>query len=207
MSNQEEKLREEIESDAARRVDRIISRANTDAKKLMAQVETDCEKLRVERLEDARNEGEEKARAILAGIEQAERAGRLVRRERVLDDVFAAALEQLTKQPSEARRDKLIELSIEALGNLRSAAATLSVSSHDSALLDDDAVGTICKATGIDELSVQADPDVADGVSATSADGRLAFRNTFAARLKRQRNELRRDVLNLLSGDPDRTTT
>jgi vacuolar-type H+-ATPase subunit E/Vma4 len=191
---QELKLRDEILADARKKAERTVARARSEAEKLLQEGQATLAARRDTRLAEARHSADERARAILAGIDQEIRAERLRRQELVLDEIFADARKRLRALPTDERRQILAALAREAIPAVRSPSVRLLAAKADLPLLRE-LQADLLRSTRVKSLELQAAPEVEDGVIALAEDGARAFLNTFEQRLARQSAELRKQTL------------
>ena len=209
MSEHEDKLRKEILEDADRKVKRTLKRAERDAKKLVDQTRENHAKRRKTRLREAEQTAGEKERAILASIEQEKKTRWLQRQERMMDEVFENALQQLRNLDDEKRRNIVANLFAEAQKAVGTAGATVQLKSEDQKLFDN--AGDLVDAAAGDgdtaparKIDLQVNDDIGGGVIVASDDKRRIYDNTYRARLRRLRHRLRAASARILAGQ-DRT--
>jgi vacuolar-type H+-ATPase subunit E/Vma4 len=154
------------------------------------------------RLEAARRGAHERA----AEENWADRQVALESRERWMARAVALGLERLRRADAPTRREDLLDLACEAAARVGGAqlrpgqgsGVEILVAADDLALADPDwcaqVAGTI-DAT----VTVSADPAVTGGCIARSADGRLNYDNTFAARTRRFEGAWRSALSELLA--------
>ena len=195
MNEQEQKLRDEILSDAKRKAERALTRARRDADKARRQAETDQASEREQALARAGERAAVQSRAVLATVAQEVRRRRLLAREEIIERCLDEALTAAESLPAEDSRRSLGELLAEALAALGPKEVTIRVRPADLDLLSSQCLATL----GIESapLTVVADTTIAGGVVAESHDGLRQFDNTYATRRKRLRKRLR----TLLAGE------
>jgi len=195
MNEQEQKLRDEILSDAKRKAERALTRARRDADKARRQAETDQESEREQGLARAGERAAVQSRAVLATVAQEVRRRRLLAREEIIDRCLDEALTAAEDLPAEDSRRSLGELLAEALAALGPGESTIRVRPADLDFLSSQCL----TALGIESapLTVVADTTIAGGVVAESHDRLRQFDNTYATRRKRLRERLR----TLLAGE------
>ena len=195
-------LAEEILADARRHGERLLKEARAEAEKTLARAravaQAETEKTLAKAHERARQRGEMVVRA--AGQELARR--KLQAREEIVREVLAEAERRLAASSGAAYRQTIARLAAAAArelpadevvlrvggGGEKLAAAALDAEIHDA--LAGDGRNT--------RLRIELEPSAPRGVVAESADGRLRWDNTFAARLRRQHAALRRLLAPLL---------
>lgn len=132
------------------------------------------------RIRDARRQARERA----AEDDWADRQTALGAREAWTAGVLAAAHARLLDQPAAARAADLRELAREAVGRLADTECELLVAVRDAPLADEAWRRALADATG-KHVTVQASDAVEGGCIARTADGRIRFDNTYAARVRR----------------------
>ena len=200
MSEQEEKLRQEILGDARRKAERAIKRARRDAEKTLEAVRAEQDEARGKRLEAATREAEEKYRAVTAGIAYTIRRRWLLQREEVLDKLFAAMLPEIEAGEGIDRARSLRELLREALEAIGPAPVRLRLHPRDIEILDETSRAEVWRAAfGTEsspamDMDVEPDESIGRGLILESRDGRHMFDNTYATRLTRLRPVLRTEL-------------
>lgn len=181
MNEQERKLREEILDDAKRKAERTLARAKREADEARKQVATEQQAERDQALQRAAERAQAQSRSILATVDQEVRLRRLAAREEIIERSLDEALAGARGLAVADAQQSLAELLAEALEALGDGAVTVRVNPKSVAALKVDSA----------KVTVVADETVADGLIATSADGRRQFDNTYAMRRKRLRERLR----------------
>ena len=190
------KLEQEILADANARAERIVARAKNDAAKLQADLETQAERKREERLQEAKNIAETETRSILQEAEQEIKRKWLQLRETSLEKVLFQAMEQATLSSGEERAASLRGLAREALQALGSVDCQVSVAPADISMVTGEWLQDLSQglvgAEALPTFTVQADSAINGGISFLTADGSRSFDNTYASRLHWMKTELRR---------------
>jgi vacuolar-type H+-ATPase subunit E/Vma4 len=190
----------------------IVSEARAEGQDLRAQAQSKADAIRQRAKTEADQEsqrilgkaGEEAERLRAQGLATARlkaRALELKQREKLLDNVFVAAAEQL---PALQQRKDYQEI---ARGLAHEAASQLHAKKVE--LVVDEGTRKVLTAQVIDELSkaLQAEVSLGEplqrgiGVIARAADGHLNFDNTFETRLARMQGALRSAVYHILAGE------
>lgn len=207
MNEQREKIEEEILKDAEKKAKRTLRRARKDADKLLDQVHREHASRREERLAEARRQGEERARAVLAGIRQEIRRRRLRCEEAVLDEVFRRALERLRGAEDVDTEASLRALLNEAVRGVNDTALRVHLSPADLKTVGEERVtkwvAAVIGRSPETERSVEVTPDeaVCGGVIVESGDGRRRYINTYEDRLRRMKDRLRSMVRKALTDE------
>lgn len=199
----EKVLSDEILKDAATKAERIRKRAEREAKKLVTAAVQEAEADREKVLAAASRRAERAARGILATIEQEARRGLLAAREAELDKLFQAALRRLADRKGYDYPAAVAGLAAEAIRVMGAESVVLELAEADQAMATPEWLAEVRRRVGGDvSLAVAERPAPIDGgVVVRSADGRLLYDNSFAARLRRLRPELRRELAVLVFGE------
>jgi len=193
-------LSDEIINDAQKKATRAATRAERDAKKLLSQAEKKAEAVAEGVLAAARERAERQARSILATVGQEVRREELDAKEAVLDDLFRQAITRLAKREGYDYPATMAALAAEAIRAMDSAEVVLGFAQGCAAIATDEWLADVKRRVGRGvtiRIAEQPEP-IRGGLVARSADGRLVYDNSFAARLARQRPELRRQVAAML---------
>ncbi len=204
MPEPNEKLRREILEDAKRRADRILKRAKREAENLQKTARENAERRREQQLAAARTTAEEKARIILAGIDQEAQRLWTLKREEVLETVFSQALAQaetVTGAEAEEAMSSLIREAVRPFAGEKQ--ITIRLSPGDLRALTEAGVREIVcdeiPSLKPEAVTVVSDSDLPSrGAVAESADGRRRRENTLATRLRRLKESLRPQVAKML---------
>lgn len=182
-----------VEREAGAEVERLLSEARVQAEKILDQARSQAGSLREEhrqRVEAEQRLAEARARSA-ANLEAS--ALLLEAKSRALESLFAEAAGAAAKLSPGQRRKALGRLMAEAardiLGPVR-----MEVSPADAA-----AARELAKEMGL-EAEVAADPKMADGVVARSAQGSAMVLNRVSDRLMQARPLLTADIAKLLWG-------
>ena len=202
----QEVLSEEILGDARRRADREIARARTEAEKLVANAKAAAQAEMDKVLEAARARAEARRGMILRTVAQEVARGKLRARDGVLQRVLEQAGTRLQDLSGEQYRRSVISLALEAVRQMPADSFVLKVSVPPGGALDANALASEIKerlrADGrADSLSVELVPHASRGVVIESADGRMRWDNSYDARLRRLRPDLRRFLFPMLFGE------
>ena len=215
---------------------RIIEGINADAKKQAEELLDEARKMADERLSfakgkaekiirDAGAKAEEQAestrRTILSGINVAMKREQLQAQDTLLTTLLAQATGKTASLIGTPEyRDILIQWITEAAAGLGAAAATVNASAPERQLIDDALLAEAAQRaeSALNHtvtLTLSGDPPLAgQGVVVTAADGRTAFNNQVATRLRRNEGAIRNRVYDALfssgketAGTPGETDT
>ncbi len=211
MNDQETKLREEIEQDAAAQAAELLTKARAEAEAVAAKAVEESAALRRAELAKAEALAEARCRAILSGTGTEAKRRWMLRREDVIASALADGLKRAESAPDAERAPALESLLAEAVAGFAPAADGLVVSARpaDAALLTPQLLAAAAKSAGLAEAAaatwtVVAESALAPGLVVTAPDGRRRSDQTFAARLVRLRPELRMQVAELVRAAADR---
>ena len=195
--NSPEILCEEILADARHESEEIIRRAQEGAQALLAKATTESEKVRVDRLHQARAEASRRKELMLATVPV--EAGRLrsARVEALLQSVCDEVRRRLLTREGFEYRETIIELAAEAVRQMAGEAFVVKLSPADRADFSVGLAEKISQRVGRSPLSVAISDDTTvtgGGVLVQDTDGRQVWDNRFMARLGRLWPDLRRQI-------------
>jgi V/A-type H+/Na+-transporting ATPase subunit E len=190
----------------------ILSEAEAEAKQIKADAEAKAEAIRLraqqqaeaeraEILQRASAEAERLRSQVIATTQLKARTQQLEYREKLLDQVFAAARQQLPTIKQWSDYDTIVlRLLREAIVQLKAEQATVKVDSATQTRLSAEAVA---KLAGELKVSLQIDGALKQGtgVIVETSNGRMHYDNTLETRLNRLQNILRSPVYHLLMGE------
>ncbi|HEY88908.1 MAG TPA: hypothetical protein G4N98_04120 [Thermoflexia bacterium] len=195
-------LRKIVMAEAQSQAQKTLDEARAQAAKMRQQAEGEAEKHRSAILQHARD----KAAALRAGAQataqmEAQKL-KLRRRERLLEQIYVQAEEQLPSLPErEDYPERMFSLVREAVQSLPEA-ATLLVRTDVATVkaLSPAKLAALGRELGV-ELRAGESLDSRLGVLVMTEDGRRTYDNTLAARLERLRDILRTSVYRILMGE------
>ncbi|MBM4038932.1 MAG: hypothetical protein FJ290_10495, partial [Planctomycetes bacterium] len=192
----EKVLSDEILKDAATKAERIRKRAEREARKLLDAAAREAEAARDKVLDVARRRAERAAQSILATVEQETRRDLLAAREAELDGLFEAARQRLADRNGYDYPAAVAALAAQAIQAMGAGRVTLELAEADRALATEAWLADVRRRVGRDvAITLAQQPAAIDGgVVVRSADGRLLYDNSFAARLCRLRPDLRQEL-------------
>ena len=192
----EKVLSDEILSDAKRKADRARKRAEREAKKILAEAGKKADEAAERTLDVARERADRQAQATLATVAIEVQRDLLETREREFDKLFDAARQRLADKARYDYPAALAALAAEAIAAMRTDDVVLALSSDDRPIATDAWLADLLRRVGRDvKTTIAEEPASIDGgLIVRSADGRLLYDNSFAARLTRLRPDLRREL-------------
>lgn len=189
-------LREEILADARRQSGEIIQRARQEVEALLAEAAADANKLRQERLDQARAEAARRRELILATVPV--EAGRLrsARVEELLESVHDEIRRRLTARDGFDYRESVAALAAEAIKQMHGTAFIVKLSAADRAAFGDELAREVIRRVGQSlNLTVSNDATLKEsGAIIEDAEQRQVWDNRLLARLERLWPELRRQI-------------
>ncbi len=195
-NHQEEKLRQEILSDAKLNAERIVARAKNEAQKTIDAAQAEVDKKREERLHEANEDTEAKCHSIMLDVQRESTRHWLLQREKCIDDMFQEAVRQAAETTGEAHEKSLRQLAEEALAAIGPAQMRVVFNSKDAAIITESWLCAIAEsvfgqmATKVSFILAPAD-DAPAGIAFATTDGARTFDNSYAARLRNMKDTLR----------------
>jgi vacuolar-type H+-ATPase subunit E/Vma4 len=189
-------LSDEILADARKKAEREAKRAERDAKQILSRARKQADAATDKVLDAARERAERQARSVLATVEQDIRRDLLEAQEAVLDGIFRQALDRAETRKGYHYPQAMVALAAEAVAAMDADEVLLGFADGCDRIATDEWLADVTRRVGRPvALRVADEPEAIDGgVVARSADGRLVYDNSFAARLARLRPALRREV-------------
>lgn len=165
--------------------------------RIRAAADAEVEAIRTAAYGEGEAHGQRQIAKLLAVTEADSHKQLLWTRERLIDDVLAVVRGRLADFPAlPDAADLLVDLIREGLQRVPPGPVTIYLPSEYGPLLDDDRRAAL--ATGGWTLTVVERAIPGGGAIVETGDGRLLFNNSFDARLRRQRDGLRRLIVRLL---------
>ena len=195
MSESLEKLRNRILSDARLKADEIIREASQKADQIRNEAREKAEREASEILARAEAEAEAARRSIISSRIRANRLKLLEERNKIVQSVLADVEERLSTVATTGNFQEVVKrLATEAIDAIGSDHATLKIgfpkTSRDKFNLPADALPKSATVVYDEKLAEEL-----GGIVASDSEGKIAYRNTFRARLDR----LDRELLTLVS--------
>ena len=181
-----ETLISKIKTDAEKDANHIINDAKKQSQQMIQQAETEAKKEAEKILENGKVEQANIKRIKVSQAQQEAKRQRMQAKERIIDECFQKALEQLRNLDDETYMQM-----VETLIKQASAYMPGSFSIYTSKPLDE----TIAKKHNI---PVKGNVEASGGVILVSEDGHITIDNTFEGILKRKKESIRVQVGKLL---------
>jgi vacuolar-type H+-ATPase subunit E/Vma4 len=190
----------------------ILSEAQAEAQQIKADAAAKAEAIRqraqkqaeVERAEIMERAGQEADRLrsqVIATTQLKARTQLLERREKLLDQVFSTARQQLHNIENWSDYDEIAHhLLREALQQLKTTEAIVQADETSQKLLTDGLAEKVSKELNI-SIKIGAPLKTGVGVVVGSSNGRMQYDNTLETRLSRLQNVLRSPVYHILMGE------
>ncbi len=194
-------LSRSILTDAQAEADKILEEAKAKAESVKRRAEEQARAERAQILEDATRESERLRGQVIATTQLKARTQILENREKVLNDVFKAAREELPAiQQWSEYKDIALNLLREALVQLKGTDVIVRADKTTMKLLNDEAIQKAAKEFNI-KIKAGESLEHGVGVIVETADGHLNYDNTLETRLNRMQNSARSAVYHLLMGE------
>jgi len=196
-NQQEEKLRQEILSDAQQKAERMVARAMVNGDRLVADARKNGEARLAKRLAEAEQRASERCSSIMLDVQREARRYRLTQRERLLEQLFAQALNQAENSQGEARSRSLAILAREAMSAIGPQSMRVVFRSADKDVVTESWLKKIAgELFGQVKIGFEmaCQPDARAGLIFSSLDGQRLFDNTYVSRLEKLHDELRRQI-------------
>lgn len=191
----------------------VLREVHSDAEKILADAREKSEAIRKEAqeqadarraviLEQATREAQRIQSETISTAQLKARTLQLDQREKLLDEVFEAARQQLTTIQQASDYEKIARLLLhEALAHLKVQQALVRADATTRMFFTDEVLGEISNEVG---AKVKLGPPLERGIGviAETPDGHRQYDNTFETRLARSRDTLRLPVYHLLMGEP-----
>lgn len=196
-----ETLSKAILSEAEAEAVQIRAEAEAKAEAIRQRTQKQAETERAEILQRASAEAERLRSQVIATTQLKARTQQLEHREKLLDQVFTAAREQLPTIKKWSDYDAIsLRLLREAVTQLKAEQATVIIDAATQTRLTPEMVAKLAS-----ELKVSLEIDGAlkkgTGVIVETSNGRMQYDNTLETRLNRLQNTLRSPVYHLLMGE------
>ena len=199
--NHEDSLIEEILADARKKAERTVRRAAREAKQEIERAQKEAEKAASDAIDVARDKAGKEKNTVLATIEVEAARLRLDLEETVITEAFEAARKRLLDKRSydyQAALSRLAVLAAQAIGGGR---FRLAMSADDREAIDIEALRRrLTGQLGRDIELIPADEParISGGLILHSDDGTKLVDNSFESRLARMHDDLRRQVAEIL---------
>ena len=192
--NQEEKLKQEILSEAQAEAEKTTARAQAEADRIVDRARRNAEKKRNALLAEATAEAERQNQSLFAGIDMEMSRRWLLKREACIDDLLQTALAKADKAEGFDRAASLASLAKEAIHKIGGRDCTVAFNPID---------GNIVTAAWIQGLSkeiypestytytLKPDSSVDGGIVLETTDGARQVDNSYRTRLQRMKDSLR----------------
>jgi len=193
-------LIEEIQNDASKKADRIVRKAEREAAEIREKAKREADAIRAEMSQGAQKKAEAEKNVILATIAVDAKRIEMDVKELPVSQAFDAAGEKLERRefdyPESAAR--LIAAAARELGDeeLRVALCEKDFETLDQAALAEGVTQLLEKPV---QLQFEHDASISSGgVVVKSEDGRRICDNTYTARMRRLRDDIRRDAAKII---------
>lgn len=193
MEEHEKKLRQEILDEANKRADRIVVRGKKDAENTVKKAKADSAERRRKRIAEAEAEAEEKRKESQMQLEKSIKDKWAFIREQCINELLVnwCKAKLALRSGSEERMKYLKVLITDAVSSLKRSDVILKVCPEDLPYITEEWLKSICPDKNI---TVVEGKRLNFGVIATSKSGRVVYNNSIYAVVRRQREEIRRQI-------------
>lgn len=194
--NSTEVLREEILAAAQREGEEIVSRAKQDAEVFLTSAVGEAERIRQERLDQARAEATRQSELILATVTVETGRLRAARVEALLESVYEEACQRLVAREGFEYLETVIGLASHAISQMAGDGFVVKLSEADQTILGDGLAEEIAHRVGRPvSITISYEPGITEsGVIVEDTEARQVWDNRLVKRLERLWPELRRQV-------------
>ena len=194
--NSTEVLREEILAAAQREGEEIVSRARQDAEVFLTSAVGEAERIRQERLDQARAEATRQSELILATVTVETGRLRAARVEALLESVYEESCQRLVAREGFEYLETVIGLASHAISQMAGDGFVVKLSEADQTILGDGLAEKIAHRVGRPvSITISYEPGITEsGVIVEDTEARQVWDNRLVKRLERLWPELRRQV-------------
>jgi vacuolar-type H+-ATPase subunit E/Vma4 len=194
--NSTEVLREEILAAARREGEEIVSRARQDAEVFLTTAVGEADRIRQERLDQARSEATRQSELILATVTVETGRLRAARVEALLESVYEEACQRLVAREGFEYLETVIGLASHAISQMAGDGFVVKLSEADQTILGDGLADEIAHRVGRPvSITIAYEPGITEsGVIVEDTEARQVWDNRLVKRLERLWPELRRQV-------------
>ena len=194
--NSTEVLREEILAAAQREGEEIVSRAKQDAEVFLTSAVGEAERIRQERLDQARAEATRQSELILATVTVETGRLRAARVEALLESVYEESCQRLVAREGFEYLETVIGLASHAISQMAGDGFVVKLSEADQTILGDGLAEEIAHRVGRPvSITISYEPGITEsGVIVEDTEARQVWDNRLVKRLERLWPELRRQV-------------
>ena len=195
-NHQEDKLRQDILGDAKLNAERIVARAKNEAQKTIDTAQAEVDQKRADRLREANEEADSKCHSILLDVQRESTRHWLLQREQCIDEMFQEAVRQASEMTGEEHEKSLLLLAEEAMAAVGPADMRVIFNSKDTAIITEPWLRAIAaklfgeKAAQV-AFTLEPGDSAPAGIAFATTDGARTFDNSYAARLRNMKDNLR----------------
>jgi len=189
-------LREEILAAARREGEEIVNRARQDAEVFLTSAVAEADRIRQERLDQARAEAARQSELILATVTVETGRLRAARVEALLESVYEEACQRLVAREGFEYLETVIGLASHAISQMAGVGFVVKLSEADQTILGDGLAEEIAHRVGRPvSITISYEPGITEsGVIVEDTEARQVWDNRLVKRLERLWPELRRQV-------------
>jgi vacuolar-type H+-ATPase subunit E/Vma4 len=194
-------LERAILNEANADVEQIKQAAKAKADAIWQRAREQAESERRTALDKANQEAERVHSQFVATSQLKAHTAELGHREKLLDDVFKAAREQITSIPNGKNYEEIVaQLLREGISQLNVNKAKVRADKKTQKILEQGVIAKVSNELNA-EITIDEPLEEGTGLIVEAAEGRLKYDNTFENRLGQIRNELRFPAYRLLMGE------
>ena len=187
--------------DAKSEAEQILAEAKIKADKIRSQADEEAAGVKSQILDRARQEADRLRGQVIATTQMKTRTTELEHREKLLDNVFNTAKQQLPDVEKQSDYETIARRLVhEALVQLKTGSAKIHADKKTQSLLTKQVIDELSKEFNT-KLTFGEPLEQGTGVILETDDGHLLYDNTLETRLSRLQNSLRPPVYRLLIGE------
>ncbi len=198
-TEQVEKIVKKINEDAEAEASKILQDARAQAEEVKKEAEAEADEIYKEIISRYEREAEQEKQRIVANAKLKARKAVLDAREEVIKAAFAEAERKLKELPKKEYKEILEKLILEAVEAIGGDEVVLT-RKEDSRTISSTLLKKLSEETGFEITKAKEHITAIGGVVVRSSDGKIEVDNTFETRLERFKDDLRRDVAEVLFG-------
>ena len=189
-------MREEILTDARREGEKIVLRAKQDAEVFLTNATAEADRLRQERLDQARVEASRRSELILATVSVETGRLRAARIEALLESVNEEARRRLQAREGFDYHETVIALAADAINQMAGDAFVVKLSETEQTIFGNGLAEEITHRVGrLVNITVLYEEEITEGgVVVEDAEARQVWDNRLLKRLERMWPELRQQI-------------
>ncbi|MBN1578158.1 MAG: hypothetical protein JW913_16480 [Chitinispirillaceae bacterium] len=212
VENGTERILAGIAADAAREAASIIAETEKVAAERIAFARQKAEGVRTEAVKKAEEQAAQIKQTVLSSLKIALKREKMRTQDGLLQEIMAHVHRKLAAAVTAPEyRSTLVNWIVEAATGLGASSAVVNASAAERTLIDDRMLHEVkvrassLLHTSVDLTIASEAPLVEQGIVVTAADGRTAFNNQVATRIRRMEQQIRNRVYDALFADKTRS--